>query len=85
MHDVLNEMGEHLERSLGKRIYKVECVQASPTKIAHVWAGGVAETRAAALEVDDVAQPATPHRSPNRRTSSSTAFRRGAPTPSSAR
>ena len=37
MHDVLNEMGEHLEASLGKRIYKIECVQASPTKIAHVW------------------------------------------------
>lgn len=51
MHDVLNEMGEHLERSLGKRIYKIECVQASPAKIAHVWAGGVKETRAAALDV----------------------------------
>jgi hypothetical protein len=51
MHDVLNEMGAHLEASLGKRIYKIECVLASPTKIAHVWAGGVAETRAAALDV----------------------------------
>ncbi len=51
MHDVLNEMGEHLERSLGKRIYKIECVQASSAKIAHVWAGGVKETRAAALDV----------------------------------
>jgi len=51
MHDVLNEMGAHLEASLGKRMYKIECVQASPTKIAHVWAGGVAETRAAALDV----------------------------------
>ena len=51
MHDVLNEMGAHLERTLGKRMYKIECVLASPTKIAHVWAGGVAETRAAALEV----------------------------------
>ena len=51
MHDVLNEMGAHLEASLGKRIYKIECVLASPTKIAHVWAGGVTETRAAALEV----------------------------------
>jgi hypothetical protein len=51
MHDVLNEMGAHIERVLGKRMYKIECVQASPTKIAHVWAGGVAETRAAAIEV----------------------------------
>ncbi len=51
MHDVLNEMGAHLEASLGKRFYKIECVQAGPTKIAQVWAGGVRETRAAALEV----------------------------------
>jgi lactate racemase len=51
MHDVLNEMGAHLEASMGKRIYKIECVLASPTKIARVWAGGVSETRAAALEV----------------------------------
>jgi hypothetical protein len=51
MHDVLNEMGAHIEATLGKRMYKIECVQASPTKIAHVWAGGVSETRAAALEV----------------------------------
>jgi len=51
MHDVLNEMGAHIEATLGKRFYKIECVQASATKIAHVWAGGVAETRAPALEV----------------------------------
>ncbi len=51
MHDVLNEQGAHIEAALGKRIYKVECVLASPTKVAHVWAGGVAETRAPALEV----------------------------------
>jgi hypothetical protein len=51
MHDVLNEMGAHLEASLRKRIYKIECVLASPTKVAHVWAGGVSETRAAAIEV----------------------------------
>jgi len=61
MHDVLNEMGEHIERTLGKRMYKIECVQASPTKVAHVWAGGVAETRAAAIEV--MAQRNPPRRS----------------------
>jgi hypothetical protein len=52
MHDVLNEMGAHIERSMGgKRFYKIECVQASAAKMAHIWAGGVSETRAAALEV----------------------------------
>jgi hypothetical protein len=51
MHDVLNEMGAHAEAAMGKRFYKIECVQASPTKMARIWAGGVAETRAAALEV----------------------------------
>jgi hypothetical protein len=51
MHEVLNEMGAHLESSMGKRFYKIECVQANATKIAHVWAGGVTETRAAALDV----------------------------------
>lgn len=51
MHDVLNEQGAHLEASLGKRFYKIECVQSSPTKMAHIWAGGVSETRAAALDV----------------------------------
>jgi hypothetical protein len=61
MHDVLNEMGAHIERTLGKRIYKIECVQASPVKIARIWAGGVAETRAAALEV--MAQRNPPRRS----------------------
>ncbi len=51
MHEVLDEMGAHIEATLGKRMYKIECVQASPAKIARVWAGGVAETRAAAIEV----------------------------------
>ena len=51
MHDVLNEMGAHIEATLGKCMHKIECVQASPTKMAHVWAGGVSETRAAALAV----------------------------------
>ena len=50
-HQVLNEMGEHLERRLGKRIFKVETLLADQSHIARVWAGGVAETRQAALEV----------------------------------
>ena len=51
MHEVLDEIGAHIEATLGKRFYKVECVLASPKRVAHVWAGGVAETRAPALEV----------------------------------
>jgi hypothetical protein len=51
MHDVLNEQGAHMERALGKRFYKIESILATPTKVAHVWAGGVAETRAPSLEV----------------------------------
>jgi hypothetical protein len=51
MHDVLNEMGAHIERTLGKRFYKIETILASPTKLALAWAGGVSETRAAAIEV----------------------------------
>jgi len=51
MHDVLNEMGAHAEAQLGKRFYKIECVLASPTKVARVLAGSVTETRAEALAV----------------------------------
>jgi hypothetical protein len=51
MHDVLNEMGAHIEHVLGKRFYKIETILATPTKLAMAWAGGVAETRAAALDV----------------------------------
>ena len=60
MHEVLDEMGAHIEAALGKRMYKVECVQASPARIARVWAGGVSETRAAAIEV--MAQRTRPRR-----------------------
>ncbi|MGB2695921.1 MAG: lactate racemase domain-containing protein [Dehalococcoidia bacterium] len=51
MHDVFNEQGAYLESTLGRRIFKIETVLANPTTIGRVWAGGVAETRAAALEV----------------------------------
>ena len=57
MHRILDEMGQHLESRLGRRIFKVETVLASPTVIAHVWAGGVTETRAAALEVLSALHP----------------------------
>jgi hypothetical protein len=52
MHEMLNEMGGMLEEKLGKkRIFKIETVLANPTQVAKVWAGTVAETRRAAVEV----------------------------------
>lgn len=51
MHHVFDEMGEHLEPKLGRRVFKVETLLANPAIIGRVFAGGVAETRAAALEV----------------------------------
>jgi hypothetical protein len=51
MHAILDEMGSVLEQHLGKRFYKVETVIQGPDRVGHVWAGGVQETRAAALEV----------------------------------
>lgn len=50
MHAVLDEMGAHLESALGKRVFKIETLTAGLTRAARVWAGGVSETRAAALE-----------------------------------
>ncbi len=50
MHRILDEMGEHLEARLGRRVFKIEMLRASPTEAAAVWAGGVRETRQAALE-----------------------------------
>jgi nickel-dependent lactate racemase len=57
MHEVFNEQGAFLEEKLGKRIFKIETILADATKIARVWAGGVAETRAAALEVLEQRHP----------------------------
>ncbi|MCH7698332.1 MAG: DUF2088 domain-containing protein [Chloroflexi bacterium] len=51
MHKVFDEQGAFLESALGKRIFKVETILANPTTIGRIWAGGVAETRAAAMEV----------------------------------
>ncbi|MBI4570926.1 MAG: DUF2088 domain-containing protein [Chloroflexi bacterium] len=57
MHEVFNEQGAHLERALGKRIYKFETVLADATKIGRCWAGGVTETRAAAQQVLEQLHP----------------------------
>ena len=51
MHAVFDEMGQHLESKLGRRVFKVETLLANPAIIGRVFAGGVDETRAAALEV----------------------------------
>jgi hypothetical protein len=51
MHAVLDEMGHHLEARLGRRVFKIDTVLADPFHAAHVFAGGVDDTRRAALEV----------------------------------
>jgi hypothetical protein len=51
MHAVLDEMGHHLEARLGRRIFKIDTLLADPFHAAQVFAGGVDETRRAALDV----------------------------------
>jgi len=51
MHAVLDEMGRHLEHRLGRRIFKIDTLLAGPREAAQVIAGGVDETRRAALAV----------------------------------
>jgi nickel-dependent lactate racemase len=51
MHAVFDAMGRHLESRLGKRVFKIETVLADPFQAGHVFAGGVDETRRAAVEV----------------------------------
>jgi lactate racemase len=51
MHAVFDCMGRHLEQGLGKRIFKIETVLANPDRAGHVLAGGVDETRRAAVDV----------------------------------
>jgi hypothetical protein len=51
MHAVLDEMGHHLESRLGRRIFKIDTLLADPLHAAQVFAGGVDETRRAAVEV----------------------------------
>jgi hypothetical protein len=58
MHAVLDEMGHHLEQRLGRRIFKLDTVLADPFHASHVFAGGVDETRRAALGVQAARFPA---------------------------
>jgi nickel-dependent lactate racemase len=50
MHAVLDSMGRHLESRLGKRVFKFETVLANPFQAGAVFAGGVDETRRAAID-----------------------------------
>src|SRR3990172_3368923 len=50
MHTVLDEMGAVVAANLKRPVFKVETVLANPATIGRVWAGGVAECRAAAVE-----------------------------------
>jgi hypothetical protein len=50
MHEVLDEMGRHLERRLGKRVFKIDTLLSDAYRVAEVVAGGVAETRRHMLE-----------------------------------
>ena len=49
MHAVLDEMGQHLEARLGRRIFKVDTILADPHRAARIFAGAVDDTRSAAL------------------------------------
>ena len=57
MHAVLDEMGAHLERRLGKRIFKIDTILSNPLEVAKVFAGSVEETRRRVLEVMETLQP----------------------------
>ncbi len=50
MHHVFEEQGRYIEQKLGKRVFKIETLLASPVQVSQVWAGGVDECRAAAME-----------------------------------
>lgn len=49
MHEVLDEMGRHLESRLGRRVFKIDTLLADPHRVAKIVAGGVDETRRAML------------------------------------
>jgi hypothetical protein len=45
MHEVLDEMGRHLQRRLGRPVFKVDTLLADPYRVARIGAGAVEETR----------------------------------------
>jgi len=61
MHEVLDRMGQVVERTLGRRrFFKLETVLANPAEVHRVLAGSIPATRRAALEI------ARTHQSPRR-------------------
>lgn len=50
-HAVLNEMGELIESKMPRRVFKIETVLRDPQTVRQVFAGGVTETRDAAIEM----------------------------------
>ena len=59
MHEMLDEMGAHVEASLGHdRVFKVETVLSNPLAVHDMYGGSVGATRAAVLETLRGAQPA---------------------------
>lgn len=57
MHAMLDEMGAHLEATTKRRIFKVETILANLFDAAHVFAGGIDETRARALSILEAQYP----------------------------
>jgi hypothetical protein len=58
MHEVLDRMGEVVERQLGpRRFFKLETVLANPAQVHRVFAGSIPATRRAALEIARAHQP----------------------------
>jgi hypothetical protein len=57
MHHVFEEQGRHIEKVLGRRIFKFETVLANPGAIGRCWAGGVDECRAAAVAFQERIHP----------------------------
>lgn len=57
MHAVLDELGEQLEARRGRRYFKVETIMDPGGRIGGIWAGGVRETRDAALAVLEQRHP----------------------------
>lgn len=51
MHHVFEEQGHYIEQKLGRRIFKIETLLANPMQVSHVWAGGIDECRAAAMDM----------------------------------
>jgi nickel-dependent lactate racemase len=57
MHHVFEEQGRHIEKRLGRRIFKFETVLANPGAMARCWAGGIDECRAAAMSFQEERHP----------------------------